>query len=524
MNEKPLSCWIILKLSGEVCCAHCDCMAGLGEACSHIAAILYYLEALARMEGMRTCTQEECQWIIPSYLKKVEYLPIKEINFTSAKGKKRKLDEMIDGNSNERPLPKVAPQGKRSTETELALLFDELSCGGTKPGVLSLTSDHSAVYVPKLMCDGFPQPLTSLKQPQYVQMNYLELLEQCDSVTCTLDISGEMAAKVEQATRSQSSSKLWFKYRAGCITASRIKAVCRTNPGNPAQSLIKTICYPEAFSFTCPATKWGCKHEKDARDMYLSASKVKHSELTVTDSGLVINSKWPHIGASPDGIINCNCHGKGVLEIKCPYCHRGTDIQSASDDRKFCLKKVNGKLFLDHAHAYYYQVQCQLHVCDVSYADICVCTFAMDDDQGAGIHIERIFKDTSVWNECKVASEQFFKTCLLPELMGNWYTRSTVTTSNDTTVTTDSASGTSSDNSVSVTLEGADSGFTDQLTYCYCHRPEEGTMIACDNPDCPIEWFHTSCLQLTKLPKGKAKWYCPDCRILPRFLRKKVKK
>ena len=169
-------------------------MAGLGEACSHIAAILYYLEVLARMEGARTCTQEECQW---TYLKNVEYLPIKEIDFTSAKGKKRKLDEMIDGNNNEQPVPKVAPRGKRSTETELALLFGELSCGGTRPGVLSLTSDHCAAYVTKLMCDGFPQPLTSLKQPQYVQMNYLELLAQCDSVT--LDISGEMAAKVEQA-------------------------------------------------------------------------------------------------------------------------------------------------------------------------------------------------------------------------------------------------------------------------------------------------------------------------------------
>ena len=108
--------------------------------------------------------------------------------------------------------------------------------------------------------------------------------------------------------------------------------------------------------------------------------------------------------------------------------------------------------------------------------------------------------------------------------MGNWYTRSTVTTSNDMTVTTDSASGTSLDNSTSVTLEGADSGFTNQLTYCCCHRPEEGTMIACDNHDYPIEWFHTSCLQLTKLLKGKAKWYCPDYRILPRFLRKKAKK
>jgi len=31
-------------------------------------------------------------------------------------------------------------------------------------------------------------------------------------------------------------------------------------------------------------------------------------------------------------------------------------------------------------------------------------------------------------------------------------------------------------------------------------------MIACDNPDYPIEWFHTSCLQMTILFKGKAKW------------------
>ena len=58
-------------------------MAGLGEACSHIAAVLFYLEALARMQGTKMCTQEECQWIIPSYLKAIEYLLIKDIDFTS---------------------------------------------------------------------------------------------------------------------------------------------------------------------------------------------------------------------------------------------------------------------------------------------------------------------------------------------------------------------------------------------------------------------------------------------------------
>ena len=69
---------------------------------------------------------------------------------------------------------------------------------------------------------------------------------------------------------------------------------------------------------------------------------------------------------------------------------------------------------------------------------------------------------------------------------------------NDTTTAaiTDLSSGTPSDNSV--ILEGADSDITDQLTNCYCHRPEVSTMIACNNPEYSIEWFSTSCLQTTK--------------------------
>ena len=67
-------------------------MAGLGEACSHIAAILFYIEAVVRLQGAKpTCTQEKCQWIIPSYLKTIEYLPLKDIDFTSVQGKKESL-------------------------------------------------------------------------------------------------------------------------------------------------------------------------------------------------------------------------------------------------------------------------------------------------------------------------------------------------------------------------------------------------------------------------------------------------
>ncbi|XP_037806195.1 inhibitor of growth protein 5 isoform X1 [Lucilia sericata] len=46
-------------------------------------------------------------------------------------------------------------------------------------------------------------------------------------------------------------------------------------------------------------------------------------------------------------------------------------------------------------------------------------------------------------------------------------------------------------------------------TYCLCHQVSYGEMIGCDNPDCPIEWFHFACVGLTTKPKGK--WFCPKC-------------
>lgn len=46
-------------------------------------------------------------------------------------------------------------------------------------------------------------------------------------------------------------------------------------------------------------------------------------------------------------------------------------------------------------------------------------------------------------------------------------------------------------------------------TYCICHQVSYGEMIGCDNPDCPIEWFHFNCVGLSAKPKGK--WFCSKC-------------
>lgn len=50
----------------------------------------------------------------------------------------------------------------------------------------------------------------------------------------------------------------------------------------------------------------------------------------------------------------------------------------------------------------------------------------------------------------------------------------------------------------------------DEPTYCLCEQVSYGEMIGCDNDECPIEWFHFSCVGLHHKPKGK--WFCPKCR------------
>jgi hypothetical protein len=51
----------------------------------------------------------------------------------------------------------------------------------------------------------------------------------------------------------------------------------------------------------------------------------------------------------------------------------------------------------------------------------------------------------------------------------------------------------------------------DEPKYCYCNRGSYGEMIACDNEQCPKEWFHLGCTGLKEPPDEEEKWYCDEC-------------
>ena len=82
------------------------------------------------------------------------------------------------------------------------------------------------------------------------------------------------------------------------------------------------------------------------------------------------------------------------------------------------------------------------------------------------MQIEGINPDVEFWELALIKAKKFFSLCILPELIGKWYTL----------------------------VDDVD-GDEEESPWCYCQTDIEGRrLIGCDNPEC-----------------GKGKWFCPTC-------------
>ena len=353
VSATPLHPWVGVEKNGTILCGHCDCMAGLGEACSHVAAVLFALEFNTRVKDT-ACTSLPCSWLPPSF-QSVEYAPVAQIDFS--------LKKSTPPTSQETSTPTVpATTISKPTESEMIHFYKSLELSTGKPALLSLVPSFSDRYIPLSARGILPKPLTSLFDAGCLNLPEAELKAKCLEIAKSITISVEQASCVEEKTRSQVLSKLWFQQRAGRVTASKLKQATRTNLMRLSISLIKSICYPESHGFRGnKATMWGCEHEQEARQCYMETMTPKHTDLAVSTCGLFIDPSHPFLGASPDGLMSCTCCGVGILEIKCPYRCRDKTILQASDESTFFLKKcTDGRLSLDRNHAYYHQVQAQI--------------------------------------------------------------------------------------------------------------------------------------------------------------------
>ena len=95
VSPLPLQPWIIAKHNGAVVCGHCTCMPGLGETCSHIGALLYWVECQVHKSSEISSTSLTNNWLEPSSISSVLYQQIADIDFTSSEKKMKTLQEPI---------------------------------------------------------------------------------------------------------------------------------------------------------------------------------------------------------------------------------------------------------------------------------------------------------------------------------------------------------------------------------------------------------------------------------------------
>ena len=534
LSLPSLQVWVAIKPCGEVMCAHCTCMAGVGEVCSHVAAVLFAAEGNTLIKRQFSVTSLPCSWL-PAKFKFVSFSKVADIDFITP-NQKRKVALRTSEPEPKRKAFTFAPP----TDTDLSVLHSQLSTTSGKPVMLSHTEGFSDPYIPTARLPNFPKSLTELFDPNTIALAYPELLQKCDEVYDNLFITADQAELVERHTRKQSSSRVWFQQRAGRVTASKLKNVLSTNISQPSTSLIKSICYPDKQRFTSAACSYGCKHEDAARNEYMYEMKKKHSDFKISEVGLVLHPLYPFLGATPDGLVSCSCHGDGTLEIKCPYSCREKDLEQVAEENSnfFLVQDDDGILRLKETHQYYYQVQMQMKFCNVQYCDFVV--WNKDVWINQRIELKSEFIDDAISR-----TESFIRLGILPELVGKWYTKPgksshTEHLLNDDTESTDQvvvdeiscedsdfveSQGVTgvenqevmeiqptTDSQQFVNSDDRESSDQDEQ-WCYCGKGEsEGSMIGCDNDACPRQWFHLSCLHLTldQVPKGK--WYCPECR------------
>jgi len=236
------------------------------------------------------------------------------------------------------------------------------------------------------------------------------------------------------------------------------------------------------YSLEYVCYRWGCQHEQEARESYKLEQEKVHQNFSLSLSGFKINPQFPHIGATADGVVSCSCCGEGVMEIKCPFCVRDKSLEHVD-----FLAEIDGKLKLLKDHAYYYQVQMQMFVYDVSYADFVVWT----QKDSIKPHIERIAPEPAFFSDELEKATCFYKKVILPNLLAKTF------------------------------LAPITKPSTNPDDTCLCKEPASGQMLQCLSGFCKVKLFHLACMKLQRIPK---RYICPSCRtIINREKREKKK-
>ncbi|XP_034232356.1 uncharacterized protein LOC117640175 [Thrips palmi] len=463
-NDPALRPWALVKLDGEIIAGWCNCEAGCGESCNHLAALLYALEYGAKRKRETTCTSRACSWLPPA-LKEVPLSAVRNIDLTTPTNKRKRLSGEVDEESLVDDPPAHPPRQALVSPGTLSSFFQKLHVVKPDSAIFRVLPEYCDQYVPEEIV----LPVVNIFDRNCCDLSLNELRMECRSDFSKFKVSIEERVRIEKLTRKQYKTSVWRKVKAGRIGASDMHACLQTGVDDPSISLVEKICNPLKEHHP---SKWmirGLDLEGDAKTEYLELMRRSHTNFQLYNTGLYISPEFPFIGASPDGKVHCDCHGYGLVEIK-------------------CTKDANPDVNVVPAN-HYTQMQTQLLCIGPKYT---YCDYYVYHPSGSTC--KRVNVDSERQDEILVGAENFCRKVILPELKARYFT---------------TLKHLFQQLSLFDPHQSNDQPDQQPRTACYCQQDWDPPMVECVGRNCTFRYFHLRCFGLKRVPKT---WLCLECK------------
>ncbi|XP_076080580.1 uncharacterized protein LOC143051582 [Mytilus galloprovincialis] len=418
-QQGPYQQWILISKKTPVVVfkANCSCPAGLGEGCTHIAGLLFKLEACAQEKENTACTSKPCNWNKGGKRKKD---PQEVLNISFKKLKyggnepcaNEKKNKFIVKNS-------ITDQG----QDFLSLLTAKLGNLNYSPAIFDLVAPSCEVY--DINSDINVVNFEEVETSEYLHFesdNYIDIMsivqkEPPINETILLDkfvnIPQTVIDEIEKRTLGQSENQLWFDTRKFRITSSNFHSIVSRKKAD-VDKLVQSFSKPGKVINAAPLI-WGRKHEPIARKKYIAHRRLKYGEkIFVKECGIFLCDKFGFLGASPDGLVKkCTKLGeeKCVLEIKCPWKWRMKTIREACASKDFFLETdEQNNMQLKKSHKYFSQIQGQMGICKYENCDLVI--YLLNDFLTVEVKFDKLY-----WENMEQKLIEFYKENMVPHIV-----------------------------------------------------------------------------------------------------------
>jgi hypothetical protein len=295
---------VIFKRNGDIMTGECQCVAGKGETCSHVAALLFYMEDLKQrnmptIPSDVTVTDRLQQWNVPPK-RTIQPLPVSEISFNKAVygkqintvGSKRIIpsstreEDTVTAEAEDvaceelrtkimkYPMHGLSHFWSVSDQEQDEVMSDEQELTDISSTLMSLAHKLVIFNITNIQ---LPQSALDLAS---IDINGVYFMEACQDYISEQVLDDVLKNFIEQNTTQQAESSLWKLLHNGRLTSSMFGEIMKRRESSSAHSILRRIMGYSPLSADLPQLKWGREKEAIAWDSYVEyMRKLGHKDL-----------------------------------------------------------------------------------------------------------------------------------------------------------------------------------------------------------------------------------------------------